>query len=186
MTFSIEDIKSKLEHGGSRPSLFSVVITLPDALQYAGKGAYNNKIEFLCKAASLPKSTSGAIDVPYFGRKIKVAGNRTFEDWTVTVINDEDFALRDAFEFWHNAINGRRSNVTGNGISSSPATYKTTAIVRQYAKDEDAGKVRKYKIEGIFPLDVSAVELSWASENEISETQVTFALDLWDLDNTVE
>lgn len=186
MAFSIEDIKAKLEFGGARPSQFNVVLTLPDALQYAGKGVFNNKIEFLCRAASIPVTQISSVEVPYFGRKIKLAGNRTFPEWQITILNDEDFALRDAFEFWMNAINDHRGNLRGDGITSRPSTYKTTALVRHYAVDGDPSRIRKYKFEGVFPSEVSPIELNWASENEIEEFTVTLQYDIWTPDNTQE
>lgn len=185
--FSIDDIKAKLEFGGARPSLFKVVVTLPDALQYAGKGVFNNKIEFMCRAASIPVGKTGTIEVPYLGRTVKYNGNRRFDDWQITIINDEDFAIRDAFEFWSSAINGHRSNVTNSGVTSRPSTYKSIAVVRQFSKDDQATTpVRKYRFEGLWPSEVAAIDLNWGNENEIEEFTVTLAYDLWEVDRTAE
>lgn len=185
--FSIDDIKAQLEYGGARPSLFKVTVTLPDALQYAGKGTFNNKIEFMCRAASLPNTKTGVVEVPYLGRTIKYNGNRRFDDWQITVINDEDFAIRDAFEFWQNAINGHRSNSTSAGVTSRPTTYKSTAVVKQFSKDENATTpVRKYRFEGMWPNEVSSIDVNWGNENEIEEFTVTLSYDLWVVDTTAD
>lgn len=186
MAFRIQDIKSALEFGGARPSHFNVTLQLPGALDVAGKDLFQRKISFLCNAASLPPSTVSAIDVAYFGRKIKVAGNRSFPEWTLTIINDEDFALRNAFEAWLGAINGHSSNLRNSGATSSPASYKTDAVVKQFAKDSETTPIRKYKFQGLFPSEVSPIELSWGSENEIESFTVTFQYDLWEVDTSAE
>lgn len=186
MAFRIQDIKSALESGGARPSLFNVVLQLPGQIEVAGKDLFNRKISFLCNAASLPPSTIAPIEVSYFGRKIKVAGNRSFPEWQLTIINDEDFALRNAFEAWMGAINGHSSNLRNSGASSSPASYKTDSIVKQFAKDSETTPIRKYKFQGVFPTEVSPIELNWASENEIESFTVTLQYDLWELDTSSE
>ena len=186
MAFRIQDIKSALEFGGARPSLFNITLQLPQQIEVANKDVFSRKISFLCNAAALPASSIAPIEVSYFGRKIKVAGNRTFAEWTITVINDEDFALRNAFEAWMGAINGHSSNLRNSGASSSPASYKTDAIVKQFAKDSETTPIRKYKFQGIFPTEVSPIELSWGSENEIEQFTVTLQYDLWELDTSAE
>jgi len=186
MAFRIQDIKSALELGGARPSLFNVTLQLPQALDIPGKDVFARKISFLCNAASLPPSTLAAIEVSYFGRKIKVAGNRTFPEWTLTIINDEDFALRDAFEKWSAAINGHSSNLRNSGATSSPSSYKTDAIVKQFGKDSETSPIRKYQFQGVFPTEVSPIEVNWSSENEIESFTVTFQYDLWELDLSAE
>ena len=186
MPFNIQDIKSALEFGGARASHFNVAMQLPGTLDIPGKDVFNRKISFLCNAASLPPSTMTTIDVPYFGRKIKVAGNRTFPEWTLTIINDEDFTLRNAFEAWLGAINGHSSNLRNSGANSSPASYKTDAVVKQFAKDNEITPIRKYKFQGLFPSEVSPIELSWGTENEIESFTVTLQYDLWEVDNSAE
>lgn len=183
MAFSIQDIKSALQFGGARPSLFNVSVNLPAAINI-DRSTFNRKISFLCNAAQLPASTIAPIEVSYFGRKIKVAGQRTFADWTITVLNDEDFVLRNAFETWMQAINGHSSNLRGLGASSSPESYKADAVVRQFAKDNDVTPIRKYKFQGMYPTEVSAIDLNWGTDNEIETFTVTLAYDLWELDNT--
>ena len=132
MAFSINQFKSELVGGGARPSLFQVQITNP-ILPIA-----DFKIPFMVKAAALPASSLGSYVVPYFGREIKYAGDRTFEDWEVTVINDEDFAIRNAMEAWSNAINSHIANTR-----ALPQQYKSDAIITQYGKDGQTLRIER-------------------------------------------
>ena len=194
MTFRIQDIKSELTLGGARPSLFKVRVTFPSDLgdlpantTPGGDADAERKLEFLCKAASIPASNVSNIEVPYWGRKIKVAGNRTFPEWSITIINDEDFSIRHGFEKWMEAINSHSTNVRTFGASSSPESYKGTAEVLQFAKEGRGGEptdtpIRKYRFEGCWPSEVAAIELDWGTENEIEEFTVTLQYDLWELD----
>lgn len=186
MAFRIQDIKSALDRGGARPSLFNISLQLPGSIDIPGKDAFGRKISFLCRAASLPASTMTPIEVPYFGRKIKVAGARNFAEWQITIINDEDFVLRNAFESWLSAINSHAGNIRNSGATSNPESYKTDAIVRQYAKDNEVQPIRKYKFQGLFPSEVSAIELNWGEDNAIEEFTVTLQYDLWELDTSAE
>ena len=184
MAFNIQNIKSALVDGGARSSLFEVQIFFPDDVDVPNKqSVMTEKISFLCKASNIPASTLSTIEVPYFGRKIKVAGSRTFAEWSVTILNDEDFAIRIAMEEWMQAINQHSSNLRANGTSSSPESYKGEAVVRQFAKDEET-PIRKYKFEGCWPSEVSQIDLDWENENDIEEFTVTFQYDLWEPDNT--
>ena len=106
MAFNINEIKSQLTFGGAKASLFQVAITNPI------DGAGDLKTPFMVQAAQIPAAELGVIEVPYFGRKVKIAGDRTFAEWTVTVINDEDFLIRNAMESWMAAINSHEGNVT--------------------------------------------------------------------------
>lgn len=175
MPFNISAFKSNgLVYGGARPSLFNVFLSVP-----AGIGIDNvsvNKFRFVCKSAELPASTTGSIDIGYFGRKIKVSGDRTFEDWAVTVMNDEDFSVRALFETWSNALNRLVSNVRDPNISAEQ--YKADLEVIQYAKDGE--EIRSYKIVGAFPTAIGGIALSWDTQNGIEEFAVTFAYDYWE------
>jgi hypothetical protein len=173
MAFDINDFKQKgLRYGGARPSLFEVVVTPPPGVAVAAAGI--EKFPFVCRAAELPESTIGNIEIPYFGRKIKVAGERTFADWSVTVMNDEDFAVRTMFEAWQNAINTIVSNVR---IANPIEDYKTLIDVTQFAKDGEA--IRSYQLVGAFPTAVSGITLGWDSANAIEEFTVNFSYDYW-------
>lgn len=166
MSFNINEFKSQLVGGGARPTLFRVQITNP-ILPVA-----DIKVPFMVKTAGLPASNLGFYEVPYFGRFVKYAGDRTFEPWTVTVINDEDFAIRNAMEAWSNAINSHDSNTR-----ALPQNYKSNAIITQFSKNGTA--LRTYIFEGIYPESIEGITMSWEAVNQIEEFNVTFQYDLW-------
>lgn len=170
MAFNINELRSQLVFGGAKASLFQVQIFNP-ATTIA-----DLKTPFMVKASSLPASTLGMVEVPYFGRKVKIAGDRTFEDWNVTVINDEDFLVRNAMEQWSASINAHQGNITSFG-SASPLQYKSTALITQFSKTGAA--IREYTINGLYPTSVAAIEMAWGTVDEIEEFQVTFAYDWW-------
>ena len=190
-TKTISEFKTKLSGGGARPNLFEVVLpSFPDGItsQYP-EGAWNQEerrdFKFLCKAAQLPGSTVPAINVPFRGRILKVAGDRTFDDWTVTVINDESFNLRTAFERWMNGISKLDD---GTGIVN-PSSYMSDAMVRQLGRgngrentsnsngDGNSNDIlRTYNFFDIFPTEVSAIDLSYDTSDTIEEFTVTFAV----------
>ena len=174
MPFNINAFKSNgLVYGGTRPSLFNVFLSVP-----AGIGIDNvsvDKFRFVCRAAEIPDSTVASIDVPYFGRKIKVAGERTFQDWSVTVMNDEDFAVRSLFESWSNALNRLVSNIRDPNISAEQ--YKQDLEVVQYGKD--GSEIRSYTIVGAFPTQIGAIALDWDSANQVETFTVNFSYDYW-------
>lgn len=167
MAFQINDFKAALKYGGARTSNFQVIITNP-----ANSGA-DSITPFMVKAAALPESTIEPLNVPYFGRDIKLAGKRTYSDWTVTVINDEDFLVKNALEQWHNFINAPEGNVS-KFATSSPNEYKSTIQVLQFDKSNNITRV--YTLVGAFPTTQPLVELNWDTPN-IQEFQVTFAYD---------
>jgi hypothetical protein len=173
MTFRINDITGALKFGGARPTLFKVDLTSPFTTDLSLAAS------FMIQATSLPSSTIAPIEVPYWGRKIKVAGNRTFDDWSVQVMNDEDFKIRHALEIWHNRVNSLNENL--NTAGDSPANYKVQATVSQYAK---TGRViRTYRFNGLFPTQIGPIELNWDSTNQIEVFTVNFAYDLYEVVN---
>jgi len=185
-TRTITEFKSQLRGGGARPNLFEVSIpAFPNGITDASSiwdSTSRADFSFLCKAAQLPASTIAEVPVPFRGRILKVAGDRTFEPWTVTIINDEDFNLRTAFEGWMNSINDLSH---GTGIAR-PSEYMTNAYVSQLgrgftrnAETHPSGNttqsvLRSYKFTGIFPTEVSAIDLSYDSTDTIEEFTVTF------------
>ena len=170
MAFNIEQFKSNFGDGGARPNLFKVRLNFPNTVgQIASSGA------FLIRAAQIPSSTIAQVDVPYFGRQVRVAGNRTFEPWTVTVLNSEDFDVRNALERWMNTINSHRNN---SGAAST-GEYKANAYVDHYGKSGDGAKIAEYEFVGLFPTELSTVELAWDSNDVIEEFTCTFAFDYW-------
>ena len=124
MAFSINEIKSQLALGGARNTLFQVRIFNP------ANSIADIKTQFMVSAAQIPSEMIGTIEVGYFGRKIKLAGDRVYDTWTVNVINDEDFLIRNALETWSNAINGRETNLRGFG-GPQASLYKSQAQVIQ-------------------------------------------------------
>ena len=117
-------------------------------------------------------------DRPYFGRKVKIAGDRTFAEWNVTVINDEDFLIRNSMEEWMNTINSHLGNVRGFG-SASDLSYKSTAQVIQYSKT--GVPIREYSFNGIFPVNITEMEVDWNATDVLQEFQVTFQYDWWEV-----
>ena len=172
MAFNINEIRSNLALGGARPSLFQIIMNNP--VDAAGDA----KLPFMAQAAQIPASTVGTIEVPYVGRKIKIAGDRTFEPWTVTVINDTDFAVRNAMERWMNGINQHNNNT---GLVD-PVEYQADMIVEQLNKAGES--VKRYDFRGTFPTNVSAIELSYDTENAIEEFTVELQVQYWESDTT--
>lgn len=175
MPFNINSFKSNgLVYGGARPSLFQVVVTPPPSIPVNPIAL--NKFVFTCRGAELPESTIANIEVPYFGRKIKVAGERTYSDWSVTIMNDEDFSVRSMFEAWMNGINTVQSNI--RLPEAAAEGYKALAVdVTQFGKD--GAVLRTYQLVGAFPTQVSGITLSWDSTNAVEEFTVNFAYDYW-------
>jgi len=172
MALDINEIRSQLTFGGARNTLFQVTFQNPT------DSAGDLKVPFMVKTAQIPASDLGIIEVPYFGRKIKLAGDRTFGEWSVTVINDEDFLIRNALEKWSNSINSLRGNLRGFG-SSAPSQYKVNAEVVQYSKT--GIPIRQYTFNGIFPQTISAIDLDWNATDQIEEFTVTFQYDWWEV-----
>ena len=177
MPFNISTFKSKgLEYGGARPALFNVDFQAPTTIGINRNSL--DKARFVCRAAELPASQIGSIDIGYFGRKIKIAGDRTFADWTVTIMNDEDFSVRSLFEAWSNSINRHISNVRDRSVAKeNTGSYKTDLFVNQYSKDGEM--IRSYSIIGAFPTNISAITLDWDNQNQIETFQTTFTYDYW-------
>lgn len=168
----VDDFKGKLTGGGARPNLFDVNVNFPPYVSELG-GNITETTNFLCKAAQLPGSTMGMIPVPFRGRQIKVAGDRVFEPWTLTIINDTDFAIRDAFERWMNGINGHESNT---GLTN-PVSYQSDMDVRQLDKNGEV--IKTYRIRGAFPVNVSPIDLAYDNNDAVEEFTVTLEFQYW-------
>ena len=169
----VDDFKSKLRGGGARPNLFKATINFPG---YAGGDV--ELTSFLCKAAQLPASQMAFFDVPFRGRQLKMAGDRTFEPWTVTIINDTDFGTRNAMERWMNGINGHQANT---GLVN-PVDYQADLIVEQL--DRDGKSIKTYNFRGCFPTLVSAIDVNYESNDVIEEFTVEFQVQYWESDTT--
>lgn len=183
--FNIQEFRSQMTGDGARPNLFEVELNFPT---FVSNSAFaRQKASFMCRAAQLPGSTVNQVPVNYFGRELKFAGNRTFPEWTVTVINDEDFAIRKAVERWMNGLNSHTTNIRdpralrGANAAGTAEGYQTDAYVTQYGKsDETTGGLRVYRFIGVFPIDLSPIELDWGANDTIEEFAVTFAYQWWE------
>ena len=185
MAFNINEIRSNLSLGGARPSLFQIIMNNP--VDAAGDA----KMPFMAQAAQIPASTIGTIEVPYFGRKIKIAGDRTFAEWTVTIINDEDFLIRNAMESWVEKMAKLSDNI-GN---VNPNAYMVTADVYQLGRGSAPGTagnsaidngnensvLKGYKFIDIFPTAVSPIDLSYDSSDAIEEYTVEFQVNSFEV-----
>jgi len=188
---TISQFKSRLQGGGARSNLFEVNI---DDFKFADDWD-NETFQFLCKAAQLPGSNIAPISIPFRGRELKVAGDRTFDEWTVTVINDEDFKLRNSFEEWMNGISklsdgsgatkpdsymgNARVNQLGRGYNQNRFAERNSVDGNNAAGTSGINPLRTYFFEGIFPTAVSPIELSYDNENAIEEFSVTFQVQYW-------
>jgi hypothetical protein len=167
----ITDFKSKLSGGGTRSNLFEVELAFPAAI---GIDAVTlDKTRFLVKAAALPASNVTPVEVAFRGRMLKLAGDRTFESWTITVLNDTDFSIRSAFEKWSNYMN-RLSDNTG---TTEPALYQTDAFV--YQLNRDGSILRAYHFYDTFPTAISSIALDYSNEN-IQEFTVEMQVHWWE------
>jgi hypothetical protein len=177
---TISDFKSRLLGGGARPNLFEVELTtLPTSVALPWQA---ERFGFLCKAAQMPAQTIANIDVPFRGRIFKVAGDRTIENWSITIINDEDFLFRNAFEEWTQQI----ANLDDNMGSTNPASYMVNAKVYQLgrgstqASQNNGGDsnvvLKEYEFIDIFPVSVGSIDLSYDSTDTIEEYTVEFAV----------
>lgn len=189
MAFNVQDFRATMQFDGARPTLFDVAMTFPLLVGTGGTapgtfGSAPQQVTFKARSTSLPGDSVSAIPLNYFGREIKVAGNRTFPDWSFTVINDEDFVIRNAFERWMSGINSHISNIRALPFVTAEGGYQQDAYVRQYAKTGQL--IKAYKIVGAFPTDVSAIDLDWGSTDQVEEFAVTFAYQWWESLETTE
>lgn len=173
--FDVNTLRSRLVMGGARPTLFQVQILSPPGVTLP-----LSSTPFFVEATSIPESTLGVIGQSYMGRQIRLAGDRKFADWSTTIINDEDFTLRNAFEAWSSNINTMHGNLRTEN-TRRVLEYKADAIVTQFAKTGEV--LRRYRFNGLFPAVVGSIALSWASVDTIEKFAVTFAYDYWTLED---
>ena len=179
MAFNVAEFRSQLIGDGARPNLFAVTLIFPT---YANNSAAaGKKVTFMAKAAQLPGSSVGTVPIYYFGRETKFSGNRTFPDWTLQIINDEDFLIRNALESWMNVMNSHEGNVRST-LAQRPTDYTVEAYVSQYGKTGNV--LKEYKFIGMFPIDVAPIDLDWGSNDTIEEYSVTFSYQYWTSDTT--
>ncbi len=194
MAKTISNFRNQLAGGGARPNLFEVNIEnfagaagnlspTNNPPQPANPGwTAQNDFNFLCKATSMPTQTIGSVDIPFRGRILKVAGDRTFEPWSVTVINDESFSVRKAFESWAEKI-----NAISTGVGEvDPSKYMGTGFIKQLSRSVSKGAtsiaadtgdqkvLHTYKVREIWPSEIGSIDLSYESSDAIEEFTVTF------------
>ena len=175
MAFSISEFRSKgIAKGGARPNLFQTqMVKAPTQVPTNGEGGWS----FVCKIASIPASTLAAVEVPYFGRQVKVPGNRTFDNLSVTVINDEGFGVRNSMERWMALMNGHESN---------QQTFQANDVlgemsIEHYGKEGAQTTIGdgSWNFINIFPVSLGEIALDWGSNDAIEEYTVEFAYDYW-------
>ena len=167
-SFNINEMKANLRYGGARPTLFKVQLNNPV------DSSVDLRAPFFIQAASLPMWQVGRIDIPYMGRRLPTPGDREFEPWNIEVINDEDFALRNAIEAWNNSLNTLEGN-RRDAPSSSSTHYESIASVTQLSKTGE--ELRTYEFINLWPAMVGQIQLAWSAQNQIEVFPVTFMYD---------
>ena len=172
MANELNAFRGKITGGGARPNQFKVVMNFPSAMTTIASDT-STEMEYLCQAASLPGMVIGEVTVPFRGRNLFIAGDRTFEAWTVTIINDTDFKIRNGFEIWMNEINAMTDN-TGIDL---PSGYQSTASVQQLNR---AGVITKtYTFDGVWPTTIGNIDLSAETNDAIETFDVTLRYNYW-------
>ena len=172
---NINDFKAKLAGGGARANQFKVTMPFPG---YSQVGGEIEELAFLCKTTQLPAMNIPSFTVPFRGRQLKMAGDRTFDVWTVTILNDTDFAIRNPMERWMNGMNAHSANT---GLST-PIAYEADLLVEQLDRSGDT--LKKYTFRGSYPQDMSPIDLNYGTNDEIERFTVTFAYQYFETDTT--
>ena len=162
---------------GVRPNMFEVEFAFPSGID-AGDGTLAT---YMCKSAALPASNVGVIEVPFRGRTVKIAGDRTFDNWSTTFITDRDMKIRAQFEKWLELINSHEPNTAQLANPSETDGYTRGIIIKQKDKDatDQGTTLRSYKLWYAFPTSVSAVDLAYDSNDQIEEFSVEFQYSYW-------
>jgi len=172
---NINDFKAKLAGGGARANQFKVTMPFPG---YAQVGGEIEDLAFLCRATSIPTMQIAQVDVPFRGRVVKIAGDRTIPNWSITVLNDTNFKLRNAFERWQNGIN----NMTDNEGLTNPVDYQVDAFIDHL--DRNGNTIKSYTLRGAYPLIISDITLDFDEKTEIETFTVEFAYQYFETNTT--
>ena len=172
---NINDFKSKLRGGGARANQFRVTMPFPG---FASVGGETEDMSFLCSSTSLPGMTIGEVAIPFRGRELYVAGDRTFATWTTTILNDTDFKIRNAYERWLNGIN----NMSDNEGLTNPADYQVDAFVDHL--DRNGNTIKSYTLRGLFPTNIAEIPLSYDTVDAVEEFAVTFGYQFFETNTT--
>jgi hypothetical protein len=170
---NVSDFRGKFAKGGARANMFECTVNFPG---YAN-GPDGELTSFMVRSAQLPASTVGLVEVPFRGRIVKLAGDRTFEPWTITVFNDVDHQLRGAFERWMSGMNEHESNRATQANDTS--SYTAQMEVKQLDQTGEPSAKGSYKLINAFPTNVSAIDLDYAQVAEIETFTVTIEYDYW-------
>ena len=181
---TIDDFKANVASDFARPNLFQVDLAFPSGI--INNASLVNLGKFTVRAANLPSSQIGVIEVPFRGRVLKIAGDRTFEPWTITVQNDSNFALRNAFELWASSIQSYNENFTsaaGLGDQDDSTGYFADMSVHQLARDIKDGEkpkvLKSYKFYNVFPSNIAAIDLDYGNNDAIEEFTVELQTQYW-------
>ena len=172
---NISDFVSKLKGGGARANQFKVTMPFPG---FAAVGGETESMAFLCTATSLPESTLGTVTIPFRGRIINIAGDRTFGTWDTTILNDTDFLIRNAIERWSNGIN----NMSDNEGITNPTDYQVDAFVDHL--DRNGNAIKGYTFRGLFPIATSAIDLTYDAATALETFTVTWRYQYWESNTT--
>lgn len=175
MAFRVQEFRASMNYDGARPNLFQCELTFPVITSVSGA---QQQFTFMARAAQLPGSTVNQISQFYFGRELKFSGNRQFPEWTVTIVNDEDFRIRDAFELWLSGLNSHVANLRNPVFTKGDRGYQQDGFVTQFGKT--GNRIKRYKFVGLFPVDLSPIEVDWSANDTIEEYSVTFAYQWWE------
>ena len=178
MPFNLPDFRAHLKLGGARPTLFDVTMPFPTS---APNVDASTKLTYTCEAASMPGVSIGSIVIPYFGRETKWPGDKKFEDWNITVINDEDFKVRNAFELWYSKLNSHAGNLR-DAAAVEATGWGVDIYIKQYSRTGDP--IKGYKIIGAFPVDLGAIDVAWRDTDRIETFSVRLAYQWWENDQT--
>ena len=175
MSVDISKFRSAgLKSSGARPNLFEATITKTPV-----NGLTDAEFRLLCKIASIPTSTIGVIEVPYFGRNVKIPGNRTFDNLSVTVINDEDFKIRNAFEQRMNNLNSHQSNKSAITTAGQSGNLSGEMAIQHFDRAGNAISGAKWSFTNVYPVALGEIALDWGSNDTIEEFTIDFAYDYW-------
>ena len=172
---NINDFKSRLRGGGARANQFKVTLPFPG---YAAVGGETSDMAFLCTATSTPASTVASVAVPFRGRSLYVAGDRTFEEWSTTVLNDTDFKIYRAVERWLNGIN----NMSDNEGIANPADYQVDAFIDHL--DRNGTTLKSWTFRGLFPTALPGIALAYGTNDTVETFDVTWRYQYFETDTT--
>lgn len=181
MAFNLDEFRNTLVNGGARPTLFEMELRWPAGVVTGALAS--NLSRFMVKGASIPASTVGNIEVPYFGRKLKVAGDRTFAPLSVTIINDENFAIRKALEEWSDRMSGHRTATSQYRGGNQSGGYTVDFTLRQLGRQGNV--LRAYKFVGGFPTNLSEITLDWGTNDSIEEYTCEFQYQWWEVEGQI-